>query len=518
VTYSNLFLATAISSPDHPFWQWLANRSGRVAGLSLEIRLEVLEVDSTEVEEFFTDDDDLDEEATVKIDQLPNWIQPLQILSGIPGAQLRVKCLGRVNHLDHPCITQWLKQHGQLISHLTVEVYVSEVWLKLRDFCEAAAPCNSIDLQIIRRRSEVIDLADLDPVSSSLHRLTFHPISWELPGNLRGASALNSMSQLRALYLGSADFGSEEPWSVLASLRSLRELHLKVRATGDPSPLSALTSLTSLYLRSLEREADLDDPAAGPFSFSSLQPLSTLLQLHELHLGNHACAATSLQGLAGLSNLQTFQLEFNEAADYGGRLRSLEGISPGVREISLAKPGVLVSLAGIESCTTLETLSLRKWHVPSLHSLRGLSSLKRLQVSGCCVDSLEGLHSMSLQILTLSFCSSVMSLEGLYCMSLQCLRVSFCHSLITLSGVEHLPALESLVVEHCGVTSLQPLSQLGKGLQELKVHGCNRVQDEILELPHVQPTANVSVRWSNVREVVLAGGVRRAVGRPPLRL
>jgi hypothetical protein len=38
------------------------------------------------------------------------------------------------------------------------------------------------------------------------------------------------------------------------------------------------------------------------------------------------------------------------------------------------------------------------------------------------------------------------------------------------------------------------------------------VQEDVLELPHVQPTAEVVVKDATVREVVLAGGgVRRAV-------
>jgi hypothetical protein len=36
------------------------------------------------------------------------------------------------------------------------------------------------------------------------------------------------------------------------------------------------------------------------------------------------------------------------------------------------------------------------------------------------------------------------------------------------------------------------------------------VEEEVLELPHVQPTAYVDVSHSNVKEVVLAGGVRLA--------
>jgi hypothetical protein len=49
-------------------------------------------------------------------------------------------------------------------------------------------------------------------------------------------------------------------------------------------------------------------------------------------------------------------------------------------------------------------------------------------------------------------------------------------------------------------------------LEILVVCCCNDVQEEILELPYVQPTAYVHVRYTAVKEVVLAGGVRRAVG------
>jgi hypothetical protein len=47
-------------------------------------------------------------------------------------------------------------------------------------------------------------------------------------------------------------------------------------------------------------------------------------------------------------------------------------------------------------------------------------------------------------------------------------------------------------------------------LQRLKVVKCNNVQEEVVELPHVQPTADVVVIAGNVKEVVLAGGERRA--------
>jgi hypothetical protein len=73
-------------------------------------------------------------------------------------------------------------------------------------------------------------------------------------------------------------------------------------------------------------------------------------------------------------------------------------------------------------------------------------------------------------------------------MSLQSLSLKRGNSLTELAGVEHLSALKSVMVSECGVTSLQPLSQLGKGLQRLIVELCKDVQEEVLEMPHVLPT------------------------------
>jgi hypothetical protein len=285
MTYRNLIFAAAISTFDHPVWQWLANRNGRVAGLSLELRLERPDASAARA-------GSMDELA----DPLPHWVQPLQILSGIPGLQLRVRWVGII---DQPRITQWLKQHGQLISHLAVEVFVSENRQKRREFSEAAAPCKFIDLKCVHLNHEVLDLADLGPVAGSLRCLTCQPDTVAY-GSVRGADAFNSMSQLTSLHLVHEDLGNEEPWTVLATLPSLQQLRLEVISSGDPSPLSALTKLSALRLKSSQLEAN--DQA--PFSFSSLQPLSTLQQLEVLSLGGQACTATSLQGLAGLSNLK----------------------------------------------------------------------------------------------------------------------------------------------------------------------------------------------------------------------
>jgi Leucine-rich repeat (LRR) protein len=464
VIYRNLVLSAAISSPDHPAWPWLARRSGRIAGLGLALRLELLGDDATE-----------------DADQLPDWLQPLQTLSGILGVELRVEWVGVIADMDHPYIALLLKEHGQLISHLTIEVDVSEDGLKLRRFCEAAAPCRSMDLTLRHLSDQVLDLADLGPVAGSLQVFKCHS-SFGGDGGLRGAGALNSMSQLTALHLSYVDIQTEELWGMLAKLRSLQELILLLRASGDPSPLSALTGLSSLALESCP--VAVDDQV--PFTFSSLQPISTLRHLEALNLCGHACAATSLQGLAGLSDLKVLSLE---AYVYEGGLRSLEGVGAGVTQLSIGRAPDLVSLAGIEACTSLERLSLNDCGISFSQPVRGLNSLKHLEVSNCSLTSLE--------------CFASMPLESL--------RLECCSSLTQLSGVEHFTALRSLEVNSCDcVTSLQPLSQLGRGLQKLRVDQCKGVQEEVLQLPHVQPTADVYVVFSKVKEVVLAGGVRRA--------
>jgi Leucine-rich repeat (LRR) protein len=166
-----------------------------------------------------------------------------------------------------------------------------------------------------------------------------------------------------------------------------------------------------------------------------------------------------------------------------GRLQTLEGISSGVEDLFISNAATLACLAGIESCTYMEKLSLTTCGVSSLEPLRGLSHMKELLVSHCCVTSLEGLGSMPLEAL----------------------RLIHCHALTNLSGVGRLSSLQSLEVMYCDVTSLQPLSELGEGLEELRVSYCKRVQEEVLGLPGVKSTADVVVRGSKVR-VVLAGG------------
>jgi hypothetical protein len=175
VTYSDLFVAATISSTDQPVWQWLAKGSGRIAGLSLELYVNLLDADATE-----------------NAVQVSAWQQPLQTLFGIPGIQVRVTMVGAISDRDHPFIDQWLKQYGQLISQLYAKVDASEDRLKLRELSEAAAPCRSIDLEVWHSSSQVVDLADLIPVAHSIRHLICH--SGLVHGSWRGASSCNRFS------------------------------------------------------------------------------------------------------------------------------------------------------------------------------------------------------------------------------------------------------------------------------------------------------------------------------------
>jgi hypothetical protein len=456
VTYSNIHVPGTISNPAHQIWQWLAKRSGRIAGLSLQLCVAV------------DGNDDLEYD-------LVEWAQPLQTLSGLPSVQLDLdweRCSGCRDEFNG--LAQWLRQHGQNINHLTLQVSVCDRFLPLREVVEAAAPCKSIKLYV-QYGDVPMDLAELAPLAGSLEWMQCVDEGYG-SDYLIGLNSLSSLQQLTYLCLDSQDFTHEQPWDHLAKLTSLKQLSAEVYATGDPSPLSALTGLSSLH----RSRRNPDDSDADPFSFSSLQPLSMLRQLQTLQLGSGACTATSLQGLAGLRKLRKLEIS--------GNLRSLEGISSGVTQL-LLKDASDGSLAGIERGISLREVALHQCGVSSLQPLTGLRRLLILDVLECPLVSLESLCGVQLRELSLRRCTS----------------------LALLSGIEKLTGLLWLYLDDCDVTNLQPLSQLGSRIEEIHVRWCKKVHEVVLELPHLQPTAKVSMYESSVRKVVLAGGVVRAV-------
>jgi hypothetical protein len=319
-------------------------------------------------------------------------------LASLVRVKLRVNWVTEIDHMAHPFIAQWLPQYGHLINHLIVKLYIRWGRLALKQFSREAALCKSIDLGVRCHFNEVVDLSDLNAVAGFLQHFSCEPHGDWAVLTLRGLGTLTSMSQLTSLHLnceGFVGFGDDEPWELLAQLTSLQELDLKLRAAnGGPSTVSALTNLSSLMFNN-RGDVRADDLALP--KFSSLQPLSTLQQLEVLHLKGHACeTTTSLQGLAGLSKLKV--LKFDHATE----LSSLEGISPAVTALSIWHAESLVSLIGIEVCTSLDKLSLCSCCIlSSLYPSKGLSRMTELEAHWCAITSLEGLESMSLQSLSL---------------------------------------------------------------------------------------------------------------------
>ena len=461
VTYRNLRLDNPLLSLDHPFFRWLAKRQGRISGLTAELRL--LTVGNPEPEP-----------------------EQLQLLFGIPGLHLTLRCDHVVSTPDDPFITKVLKPHGHLIEHLVSIIHSDPGGLKLQDFCEAAAPYRFLDLTGRSSSEQPLEMGALNPVARSLVRLNMKSTHFFIRRKLESVSSLSLLSQLTSLSLDDFHFASEEPWVHLAALTNLKQLSLGIAASGDPSPLSALTGLSSLELRSYKQAAmeGVLDGLLRPCTFSSLQPLSTLQHLVELELKNKACSATSLHGLAELSSLKAVSLD-------APMLRSLAGVNTGLTSLAIHGAALLGSLARIEHLQGLECLHMLGSGVTSLQPLAALPQLGDLRMGG-------------------SF-TSLAGLEGNLCTSLHTLTLQGCLLLRELSGIEGLTALQYLEIKMSRVTSLQPIGQLVGGLEQLHLWYCDKVEQEVLELPHIQPTAVISIIGSTIKEVLLAGGVRRRV-------
>ena len=553
VTYRNLHLANPVNGLDHPFFRWLAKRQGRVAGLTAAVKLPLLPdpepVHSMSPTWSSPQSPRYDPREgrgprspepvpahsmspTLSPPQSPSYDpregrgprspvpefqwslmtpsyspsspvcyweqqqlqqqqqQQLQVMFGIPGLHLTVHCDDVISTPDDPFVTKVLSPHGHYINHLITSIRIGSKGLTLQEFCKAAAPCRRLDLtgDLDTWVGEPLNMVDLEPLAGSLVHLNLESVGIDGLRRIESLSCLLVCSQLTSLSLKIYDLGAEEPWTQLTGLTTLKQLYLWVAASGDPSPLSALTGLSSLELISSRDPLPSALEQGGmltPYTFSSLQPLSTLQQLEVLKLhGGQIWSAACLHGLAGLSRLETLRLE-------APKLKSLSGICRRLTCLVIDGAYWLDSLAGIEHLQGLQDLSIVSSDVSSLHPLAGLGKLRNLCIGGRF--------------------ASIAGLEGNLCTGLRTLRLGCCLKLRQLSGIEGLTALQELDISSCDVTSLQPIGQLVGGLKKLRVFGCELVEEEVLELPHIQPTCDVSILVSNVKEVVLAGGLRRKV-------
>ena len=433
ISYRNLHVTQQIQEPDHPIWHWLAKRKGRVCGLKAKLQL-CTPADS--------------DGAAMRMDECT---QPLQILSAMTNVQLTVELLDH-DYDPTPPYTPWLGQYACLIDHLDADVDIN--WVTLRALADAFAPCKSLELGM-SHSEKGLDMDDLGAVAGSLVWLAVcNEMSEDV--QVRGLSTLPCLSRLNTLSMHWEDLSGGDVWGHLSSLSSLRDLSLTVSASADPSALSALTGLTSLYLNPLNEETY----GVPPFSFSSLQLLSTLRQLEVLTLGS-CVHSSSLQGLGHLSSLKELRLMSARG------LMTVQGLSTTVTNLSISYAR---GIAGIGDFLLLEKLFVRGCdRVTSLKPLACLPKLSELKLHWCPLVSLEGI-------------------EGLLSTSLR-----------------------SLSLSSCPITSLQPLSALGAGLKRLEISSCSNVLAKVLELPNVLPTADVSIWECSIEEVVLADGVRKPI-------
>ena len=358
VAYRNLHLDNPLNSLGHPFFRWLAKRQGCIAGLTAELRLST--VGGLEPER-----------------------KQLQLMFSIPGLHLTLFYETEVAAADDPFMTQVLRPHGYLIDHLSTSVLISGQALTLQDFCEAAAPCRRLELVVWQAPGYPLDMGAFNCVAGSLVRLDLEYLGL-YTGEVGNVSSLPLLSQLMSLKLHEVGFGADEPWAHLVGLTNLKQASVWIAASGDPSPLSALTGLSSLGLNSFKPE---QEGLIIPYSFSSLQPLSTLQQLEELNLHGMACSATSLHGLAELSRLEMLTLD-------GPLLKVLEGMSTGLRSLTIDGAPQLHTLAGIEGLTALQQLVISNCQVASLQPVGQLvGGLDKLHVKYC--------HSVQEKILEL---------------------------------------------------------------------------------------------------------------------
>jgi hypothetical protein len=419
-------------SADHPFWLWLSKRQGRISRLTVHIK-PFAEVPHDSI-------DSCEEEL--------EWIGPLKLLSTIPGLHLKVH-MPRISSLEHPFARFCLQNEVDLMQGLKAEYSKTyeEVWLPMAGFVQIAGHFKSLVL---------------NKIATSIGS----------PELFEGFEALSNLTQLTSLsindyFLYQYVTERKDLWQALATLTRLQHLDCNsIVCDIDPSPLSALTALTSLQLDS--KQLDVQHPLYGLygaqyFSFSSLQPLSTLQQLEVLDLQGCSCTATSLQGLGALPRLKDVDLRCE-------RLVTLQGVGPVVSS-PLAKDA---DHAGLIVTPALESLHIWGAQITSLSGLEGLSN---------CLFSLTLVYRPKLS---------------------------------SLSGVEGISTLHKLLVSSCGLTSLQPLATFGRKQKEpetieIGIDNCGKVEEEVLELPYVPAAASVVILDSNVKEVVVAGGAEAAL-------
>ena len=228
-------------------------------------------------------------------------------------------------------------------------------------------------------------------------------------------------------------------------------------------------------LRGLEHAINLERIELRHNAISDLSPLANLTRLNNIKLrGNRI---TDVSPLARLTNVGWLGLEENAITDLSPlkRLIKLNGIGIEGNPVSDVSPlASLTSLEGIRAWNTsisdfsplANSLRLR-WlefsgnrSMSKLTSLRGLKTLRRLEINHCGISDISGVAQLTqLQSLTLhdnliSDVSPLKSLKGLTHLNLSDNVIS------DVSALSGLSKLETLILQNNVIADISPLEKL----------------------------------------------------------
>ena len=225
----------------------------------------------------------------------------------------------------------------------------------------------------------------------------------------------------------------------------------------------------------LEAATELERIEFRRNSISDLSPLRRLTRLNNIKLrGNRI---TDISPLAGLINVGWLGLEENEITDLSPLkgLIKLNGIGIDGNPISDVSPlASLISLEGISAWRTpisdfssLGKLRRLRWigfgddrSISALPSLKGLKSLRRLEIHDCSISDLSGLAELTqlewLQLINnqISDISPLANLKGLEHLNLDANVIS------DVSPLAKLTKLEVLYLENNIISDVSPLAGL----------------------------------------------------------
>ena len=239
------------------------------------------------------------------------------------------------------------------------------------------------------------------------------------------------------------------------------------RIDADDAGISNLTGL--------EAATNLERIEFRNNSISDLSPLRGLTQLNNIKLrGNRV---TDVSPLADLINVGWLGLEENAITDLSPlkRLIKLNGIGISGNPISDVSPlAALISLEGIDAWRTsisdfssLAKLPRLRWigfgddrSISALPSLKGLKSLRRLEINNCSISDLSGLAELTqlewLELINnrISDISPLANLKGLEHLNLDANLIS------DVSPLAKLAALKLLYLENNQISDVSPLAEL----------------------------------------------------------